>query len=42
MAMQKDKWLGLKSVWLGLSVKACGQGLGSDFRFADSELRVKV
>jgi len=40
--MQKNNDLGHKSVWLGSSVKACGQGLGSYFRFADSEFRVNV
>jgi len=39
--MQRDNWLGYKSLWLRLSVRH-GQGLGSDFRFECSGFRVRA
>jgi len=30
----RDNWLGLKSLWLGFTISACGQGLWSSFKFS--------
>ena len=32
----RENWLGFKSLWLGFSIRAYGQGLGSSFRFTGS------
>ena len=42
MARQKDHCMGFKSLWLRFGVRAYGQGLGTDLRFADSGFTVKV
>ena len=42
IAMRSDNWLGFKSLWLGLRIRAYGQGLGSSFEFSVSVFRVRV
>jgi len=38
--MCRDNWLGFKSLWLGLRIRADGQGVGSIFKLRGSRVRV--
>jgi len=38
----RDNWLGFKSLWLGLRIRACGQGVGSIFKLRGSVFRLEL